>query len=116
MTEKQIIAIGDLNYLWGLSVTMAKALEYDPDEIGNIGQMFKNIEFYLKNGDEEEEGHNHSVVIQCVHCRFSFPDKPITIRANWDASEFKYVNDMTEFNKAAELWNKRADMNKGETK
>lgn len=56
MTEKQIIAIGDLNYLWGLSVTMAKALEYDPDEIGNIGQMFKNIEFYLKNGDEEEEG------------------------------------------------------------
>lgn len=68
------------------------------------------VELEVKSFGYGKDYHEHCMVIRCDFCGFEFPKKSITIRANWDASEFKYANDMTKINEAVELWNKRAVM------
>lgn len=74
------------------------------------------VELEVKSYGYGKDYHEHSMVIRCNRCNFEFPKNQFKITANWDDDKREYVNDMSEFNKAVELWNKRADMNKGETK
>lgn len=55
--------------------------------------------------------HELSMVIVCNDCGFEFPRNQFKITVTWDNDKGEYVNDMTEFNKALEAWNKRAVVN-----
>lgn len=66
------------------------------------------IELEVKSYGYGKDYHEHSMVIRCNRCSFEFPKNQFKITANWDDDNCEYVNDMTQFNEAVELWNKRA--------
>ena len=72
------------------------------------------VRFEVKSYEYGKDYHEHCFVIRCDSCDFEFPRNQFKITANWDDDKGEYVNDMTEFNKAVEVWNSRVAMNKGE--
>lgn len=55
MTNERIEIISDLNYLWGITITMAKALNYSEDEVEALWKMFRRVDDALKNEDTDSD-------------------------------------------------------------
>ena len=53
VTKEKIDIITDFNYLWGLSVAMAKVTGFSEEEIDSIGDLFVKINNYLLGAEEE---------------------------------------------------------------
>ena len=52
--NKRVQAVADLNYLWGLSIGMCKALGYSNEETDDIGYLFSWISIYLQEGEKND--------------------------------------------------------------
>ena len=66
------------------------------------------VRLEVKSYGYSKDYHECSMVIRCNKCDFEFPRKQFKITAKWNDDKGEYVNDMTEFIEAVELWNKRA--------
>ena len=55
MTNERIGIISDLNYLWGITITMAKALNYSEDEVSELWNMFCRVDDELKYEDTDND-------------------------------------------------------------
>ncbi len=55
MTNERLEIISDLNYLWGITITMAKALNYSADEVETLWNMFGRVDDALKYEDTDND-------------------------------------------------------------
>lgn len=53
MTKEKIDIIEDLNYLWGLSIAMAKVTGFSEEETDGIGSLFVKVNNYLLDTKED---------------------------------------------------------------
>lgn len=65
------------------------------------------VEIEIKSYSYSSDYHSHEMVIVCEECDFEFPKESFKVTATWDDDNYRYVNDMSDFDSAIELWNTR---------